>query len=68
MSELPSRTVAWHISSYSQGGGGNCVEAGPVRDGSMQVAVRDSTRRGSGILLSGRPAWSAFIRWTARAD
>jgi len=52
--------VAWHISTHSQGGSGNCVEAGLIQDGSHRVAVRDSTRRTSGTLATGRTAWAAF--------
>ncbi|RNL80652.1 DUF397 domain-containing protein, partial [Halostreptopolyspora alba] len=32
----------WRVSSYSMNGGGNCVEAGPMLDGSPRFAVRDS--------------------------
>jgi len=55
------RPVAWHISSYSQGGGGNCVEAGACTGQTPRVAVRDSTRRAHGTLTTHRTAWSAFV-------
>ncbi|SPL93102.1 unnamed protein product [[Actinomadura] parvosata subsp. kistnae] len=37
--------IAWHISSYSADGGGNCVEAGPLQDGSGRVAVRHTSSK-----------------------
>jgi hypothetical protein len=52
--------VAWRVSSKSDAGSGNCVEAGPVLDGSGRVAVRDSTDRGGHVLVYARPAWGAF--------
>lgn len=60
----PSDHIAWHISSYSNGGGGNCVEAGAFIDRTGRITVRDSTRRAAGTLVVDRRAWSAF---TARA-
>lgn len=58
--------VAWHISTHSQNADANCVEAGPVLDGSGRVAVRDSTRRRAGTLTLGDTAWRTFARWAAR--
>lgn len=63
MTEAPDQAVAWRTSSYSQGGGGNCVEAGPLLDGSRHVAVRDSTRRDAGTFIIGRTAWTDFTAW-----
>ncbi|WP_199044499.1 DUF397 domain-containing protein, partial [Glycomyces salinus] len=34
--------IRWKISSRSTNNGGNCVEAGPLADGSGRVAVRHS--------------------------
>ncbi|MEV6983905.1 DUF397 domain-containing protein [Sphaerisporangium sp. NPDC051017] len=53
--------VAWHISSFSaDGGGGDCVEAGPVLDGSGRIAVRHS-RHPDGPMIVYTPAeWEAF--------
>ena len=50
--------LAWIKSSYSNGGGGNCVEvAAPQRD----VLVRDSKRpRASNVRFS-RAAWNALL-------
>jgi len=53
--------VAWRISSRSPNGGGQCVEAGPLADGSGRVAVRHSRRPNAEILVYSRPEWEAFI-------
>lgn len=55
----PTR-VAWHVSTRSEASHGNCVEAGPVVDGTGRVAVRDSKRRDGGTLVYDRDAWAAF--------
>jgi hypothetical protein len=48
----------WRKSSYSTGGGSNCVEVGSVRD---TVVVRDS-KQAAGSVLTIRPgAWQRFI-------
>ncbi|MGH3737713.1 MAG: DUF397 domain-containing protein [Micromonosporaceae bacterium] len=61
MAELP--LVAWRISSRSgDGGGGSCVEAGPVLDGSGRVAVRHSKHREHGpVIVYTRDEWAAFV-------
>ena len=53
--------VAWHISTKSANGGGNCVEAGPVLDDSGRVAVRHSRRPDGDVLLYGAAEWTAFL-------
>ncbi|SCL15763.1 DUF397 domain-containing protein [Micromonospora inyonensis] len=53
--------VAWHVSTRSGNGGGNCVEAGPVLDGSRRVAVRDSKDRSGPVLVYSATAWTAFV-------
>jgi hypothetical protein len=35
--------VRWHISTRSSSGGGNCVEAGPLNDGTGRVALPPKT-------------------------
>ncbi|MFC5824981.1 DUF397 domain-containing protein [Nonomuraea insulae] len=52
--------IAWHISSYSADGGGNCVEAGPLQDGSGRVAVRHSKLQDVVIVYT-KPEWQAFL-------
>jgi hypothetical protein len=55
-----SARVAWRISSYSTQGGGNCVEAGPIDDGSERVAVRHSRRPDAEVIVYTRAEWEAF--------
>lgn len=57
----PLSTVAWHVSTRSGNGDGNCVEAGPVRDGSGRYAVRDSKDRNGPILVFADGGWAAFL-------
>ncbi len=54
--------VAWRISTKSLDNGGNCVEAGPILDGSRRVAVRDSKARDTATLVYTAEEWSAFVR------
>lgn len=53
--------VVWHISTKSANGGGNCVEAGPVLDGSGRVAVRHSRRPEGDVLVYAAADWAAFL-------
>lgn len=53
--------VDWRISTRSGNGGGNCVEAGPVLDGSRRVAVRDSKDRSGPILVYSAASWTGFL-------
>ena len=53
-------SIAWQISSYSSEGGGNCVEAGPLDDGSERVAVRHSRRPDAEMIIYTRAEWEAF--------
>lgn len=54
--------VAWHISSRSINGGGQCVEAGPFADSSRGVAVRHRYQPDAGALVYDRPEWTEFLR------
>ncbi|WP_018588637.1 DUF397 domain-containing protein [Salinispora arenicola] len=56
----PSR-VAWHVSTHSGSGGGDCVEAGLALDGSRRVAVRDSKDRSGPILVYSAASWTGFL-------
>lgn len=60
--------VAWHISTRSSGGSGNCVEAGPVRDGSGRVAVRHSRHRGGATFVYSRAGWDTFTARVKNGD
>jgi hypothetical protein len=53
--------VAWHISTKSANGGGQCVEAGPLADGSGRVAVRHSHHPDGRVIVYTRTEWEAFI-------
>ncbi|MFV2194832.1 DUF397 domain-containing protein [Nocardiopsis sp. LOL_012] len=53
--------VAWHISTYSASGSGQCVEAGPFTNGSTSFAVRDSQHRGHGHLTFTGTEWAALV-------
>jgi hypothetical protein len=60
MSEV-AFSVAWHISTRSDDNGGNCVEAGPVLDGSGRVAVRHSKAPDAAVIVYTREEWDAFV-------
>lgn len=53
--------ISWHISSFSADGGGNCVEAGPLDDGTDRVAVRHSTDPAGPVIVYTKPEWEAFV-------
>ncbi|MEU3168269.1 DUF397 domain-containing protein [Streptosporangium sp. NPDC006930] len=53
--------VAWRISTKSDNGGGSCVEAGPLGDGSGRVAVRHSHRPDGEVIVYSRAEWEAFV-------
>jgi hypothetical protein len=54
--------VQWHISSRSgSGGGSNCVEAGPLNDGTGRVAVRHSKHSDGPTIIYTRAEWDAFL-------
>ncbi|MQA25894.1 MAG: DUF397 domain-containing protein [Micromonosporaceae bacterium] len=54
--------VQWHISSRStSGGGGDCVEAGPLGDGTGRVAVRHSKHPDGPCVIYTRTEWVAFV-------
>jgi hypothetical protein len=53
--------VAWHISTYSANSSAECVEAGPLSDGTERVAVRHSHHPDGKVILYTRQEWEAFI-------
>jgi hypothetical protein len=54
--------VRWRISSRtSSGGGGTCVEAGPLNDGTGRVALRHSQHTGGPVIVYTRAEWDAFL-------
>ncbi|WP_422773840.1 DUF397 domain-containing protein [Plantactinospora sp. WMMC1484] len=54
-------SAAWHISSRSSDGGGSCVEAGPLLDGSERVALRHSKAPDAATIVYTRAEWDAFV-------
>jgi hypothetical protein len=54
---------AWFKSSYSSGGGGECVEVATTPD---TVLVRDSKRATGPMLSVEAAAWTAFVEQAAR--
>ncbi|RRS00723.1 DUF397 domain-containing protein [Glycomyces terrestris] len=53
--------IRWHISTRSDSGGGQCVEAGPLADGSGRVAVRHSHHPAGSVIVYTRAEWEAFL-------
>ncbi|WP_436757021.1 DUF397 domain-containing protein [Streptosporangium sp. V21-05] len=53
--------VAWHIRAKSADSNGQCVEAGPLADGSGRVAVRRSRRPEAEVIVYTRAEWEAFV-------
>jgi Domain of unknown function (DUF397). len=53
--------VAWHISTRSGGGDTSCVEAGPIPDGTGQIAVRHSRHPDGPVIIYTRTEWDAFL-------
>jgi hypothetical protein len=52
--------IAWQISSFSDNGGGNCVEAGQLGDGSGRVALRHSHHPDGAVIVYTKAEWDAF--------
>ncbi|MFI6935501.1 DUF397 domain-containing protein [Streptomyces sp. NPDC050287] len=53
---------AWFTSSYSSGGGGECVEIAAAVDG---IHIRDSKVRSGPVLMVAPEAWSGLVRLAA---
>ncbi|MCQ4202440.1 DUF397 domain-containing protein [Streptomyces coelicoflavus] len=54
--------AAWRKSSYSTGGGGECLEVAAWLE---TVMVRDSKQPAAAQLAFGSEAWNGFVRMTA---
>lgn len=53
--------IAWRIARRSSGSGvGNCVEAGPLNDGTGRVALRHSHHPDGAIVVYTAAEWTAF--------
>ncbi|MEU6859822.1 DUF397 domain-containing protein [Glycomyces sp. NPDC046736] len=53
--------IRWRKSSRSSDNGPNCVEAGPLADGSGRVAVRHSHHPEGSVIVYTRAEWVAFL-------
>ncbi len=53
--------VRWRVSTRSGSNGGQCVEAGPLADGSGRVAVRHSHHPEGAVVVYTRAEWDAFL-------
>ncbi|MFI6652125.1 DUF397 domain-containing protein [Streptomyces sp. NPDC050529] len=60
---LDLSTATWRKSSYSDGGGTNCVEVSDTFP--AHVPVRDSKTPSGPALVFGTVAWSAFVGFVA---
>jgi hypothetical protein len=67
MNRIPDLTIrTWRKSSYSDGGGTNCLE---VADGYPGlVPVRDSKVRNGRVLVFGTASWQAFVTGVKAGD
>ncbi|WP_079110684.1 DUF397 domain-containing protein [Streptomyces roseifaciens] len=55
-----SNTMQWRKSSYSDGGGGDCVEVGRRPD-RAPVHIRDSKNPTGGAVTVNNTTWSSFL-------
>ncbi len=53
--------IRWRVSTRSTNNGGQCVEAGPLADGSGRVAVRHSHHPAGSVIVYTRAEWDAFL-------
>lgn len=60
--------VDWHISSRSGDGSGNCVEAGPILDGTGRIAIRHSHHPDGTVIVYTQTEWRAFIAGTKAGE
>lgn len=53
--------IQWQKSTRSQSNGGQCVEVGPLSDGSGRVALRHSQHPDTSVIVYTRAEWDAFL-------
>jgi hypothetical protein len=53
--------IRWQKSTRSQSGSGQCVEVGPLADGSGRIAVRHSHHPEGSVIIYTRAEWDAFL-------
>jgi hypothetical protein len=56
---MPSSSIQWHRSSYSNGMGGECLEVAALAEA---IAVRDSKITSGPQVTLGNSAWQGFIQ------
>ncbi|WP_217196998.1 DUF397 domain-containing protein [Streptomyces buecherae] len=64
----PDAGTVWIKSSYSNGGGGNCVEWAPSAAAHGTVPVRDSKNPDGPTLTFDTQAWAAFVNAVQRGE
>jgi hypothetical protein len=62
LSPAEQEHAAWHTSTFGDNAGFNCVEAGPLNDGSERMAVRHSHRPDAEVIVYTRGEWEAFLK------
>ncbi|AUS77428.1 DUF397 domain-containing protein [Actinoalloteichus sp. AHMU CJ021] len=55
---MRTKLTNWYTSTYSNGGGGACVEVGSAPD---LVGIRDSKNRDGGVLIVDHRSFTRFI-------
>ena len=58
-------TLQWFKSSYSDAGGGNCLEVAPCPP---TIHIRDSKNPDGPVLMVSGESWAAFVGRYARAQ
>jgi len=58
---FPAPRVFWHTATASANAGGQCVQAGPIDDGSGRVAVRHSKHPDGTAIVFTQGEWAAFV-------
>ncbi|WP_199035305.1 DUF397 domain-containing protein [Glycomyces salinus] len=53
--------IQWQKSTRSSSNGGQCVEVGPLSDGSGRVALRHSQHPDTSVIVYTRAEWDAFL-------
>jgi hypothetical protein len=60
--------IGWRVSRYTGSGGKDCVEVGPLADGSGRVAVRHSHHPDGTVIVYTPREWDAFVRGVKDGD
>jgi hypothetical protein len=60
--------IRWRVSRHTTSTPGQCVEAGPLDDGSGRVAVRHSHHPDGDVIVYTQGEWEAFTRGVVDGD